>query len=472
MAFFTFEFLVFFTAFFLMYWLCQKKPGFQNVLLIAASYLFVFSFQASFAYVLAGYTLFVYFLANILSRRVPARLIYILLGIGVLGCFTVFKYYGFLQESLQIALLKANIEVELPTLTLLVPLGLSFYVFHSVSYVVSVCRKEIEKAPFWDVVLYLCFFPSIVSGPINRAISFMPQIQAPERNIVDYKKALLLIILSVVKLFLFSTYLSENFVNPVFSSPILYGPGEILVAVYAYAWEIYFNFSGYTNLVTGIAMLLGFVVPSNFNAPYLATNLKEFWGRWHISLSTFIRDFIYIPLGGNRKGAMRMHLITIFALVVSGIWHGVGVLFVIWGALHGIGLVLTNIKHKLLPPRKGPTESIGQKTKVWVARIFTFHLLCLTWVFFRSATFNEAVTMLTQLGAEGGLASLLASAPQLIAFWVLLFLYPLCVSLYHSAGQCYQRVSWVWYPLPLALFLTLVFILAPAGMPGFIYANF
>lgn len=472
MNFFSFEFLASFTAFFLIYWLCQKKTGLQNTLLIAASYVFVFLFQPSFAYILAGYTLFIYLLANVLSSRLSARRIYILLGIGITGCFTVFKYYGFLQESLQSALLQAGIEAELPTLAILAPLGLSFYAFHSVSYVVSVCRKEIEKASFWNVVLYLCFFPSIVAGPINRAKAFMPQIQATSREVINYKKALLLITLSMVKLFLFSAYLSENFANPVFSSPVNYSAGEILVAVYAYAWNIYFNFSGYTNLVTGIAMLLGFVVPVNFNAPYLATNLKEFWARWHMSLSVFIRDYIYIPLGGNRKGAVRMNINAFIAMVISGIWHGVGLPFIIWGALHGLGIVLMNIKHKLMPPRKDPAETVWQKTTVWIARIFTFHVLCLTWIFFRSATLNDALTMLTQLTAGGFVSSVTASAPLLAAFWILLFLYPSCVNLYHKAGQYYQRVSWVWYPLPLALFMTLVFIFSPSGMPGFIYANF
>ncbi|MBO8125081.1 MBOAT family O-acyltransferase, partial [Klebsiella pneumoniae] len=158
----------------------------------------------------------------------------------------------------------------------------------------------------------------------------------------------------------------------------------------------------------------------NFSAPYLATNLKEFWARWHISLSTFIRDYIYIPLGGNRKGWLRMNLNAFIAMVISGIWHGVGLPFIIWGALHGLGIVLMNIKHKLLPPRTEPAETLWQKTGVWTARIFTFHVLCLTWIFFRSATLSDAVTMLTQLTADGFIASVIASAPLIIAFWLLL----------------------------------------------------
>ena len=185
MNFFSFEFLASFTAFFLIYWLCQKAPfteypfnyGELSVCLLI---------RASFAYVLAGYTLFIYLLTNVLSSRLSARAVYSLLAAGIIGCFTVFKYYGFMQESLQSALLQAGVEVELPVLSVLAPLGLSFYAFHSVSYVVSVCRKEIEK-PLLDVVLYLCFFPSIVAGPINRAKAFMPQVQAASREIIDYK---------------------------------------------------------------------------------------------------------------------------------------------------------------------------------------------------------------------------------------------------------------------------------------------
>lgn len=474
MNFFSFEFLGAFTAFFVLYWLCQKKTSLQNVLLITASYLFVYSFSANFAYILFGYTLIIYVLANHLSKHLSNKWVFSLLALTILTFFTLFKYYSFFQESIQRGLNGLGIEVSLPTLEILAPLGLSFYAFHSVSYVVSVGRKEIEKASFLNVVLYLSFFPSIVAGPINRAIAFMPQIQAASREVIDYKKALLLITLAIVKLFLFSAYLSENFSNPVFSAPASYSAGEVLIAIYAYAWYIYFNFSGYTNLVTGIAMLLGFKVPVNFNAPYISVNLKDFWGRWHISLSLFIRDYIYIPLGGNRKGFARMNLNVFIAMVISGLWHGAGMTFVLWGAIHGLGIVLLNLKHKILPPKKETDSSnpLLASTKMWTARIITFHFICLSWVFFGSATFDDAIMMLTQLTQQGALTALRENAYFIVLFWLLFILYPHFINLQKWIAGRYQQVSWIYYPIPLALFLTIVFMLSPSGMPGFIYANF
>nr|WP_304952572.1 hypothetical protein [Xenorhabdus sp. BG5] len=176
MNFFSFEFLGSFVILLVVYWLLQKAPRLQNGVLILTSYLFVFSFAANFAYILFAYTLFIYFLANILSRYLSNKAIFILLTFGLLSCFTVFKYYSFFQESIQQTLANVEINVELPVLELLMPLGLSFYAFHSVSYVVSVCKKELPAAPLLDVILYLCFFPSIVAGPINRAKDFLPQI--------------------------------------------------------------------------------------------------------------------------------------------------------------------------------------------------------------------------------------------------------------------------------------------------------
>lgn len=275
-----------------------------------------------------------------------------------------------------------------------------------------------------------------------------------------------------MKLFLFSAYLSENFVNPVFDAPAGFGVGEILVATYAYAWNIYFNFSGYTNLVTGIALLLGFRVPVNFNAPYMANNLKEFWARWHISLSTFIRDYIYIPLGGNRKGFGRMNTNVFLAMVISGLWHGAAMTFVVWGAIHGLGIVLLNLKTLCLE-KLGWTQRLPNKAlSALLARIITFHFVCFAWIFFRSQTFDDALTMLSQFAAPGFISSLGSSLGLLIAFWALLLLYPYFVQSYHYVAKKYQNIAWYYYPIPLAVILTIMFMLSPSGMPGFIYANF
>ncbi|MEQ2026097.1 MBOAT family O-acyltransferase [Xenorhabdus szentirmaii] len=473
MNFFSFEFLGSFVILLLVYWLLQKAPKLQNSLLILVSYLFVLSFSVKFAYILFCYTLFIYFLTNILSRYLSNKVIFALLTMGVLGCFTVFKYYSFFQEAIQQSLLNIGIAVELPVLELLMPLGLSFYAFHSISYVVSVCKKELPPASLPDVILYLCFFPSIVAGPINRAKDFLPQIQASSRIMLEPLKALFLISLAITKLFLLSSTLSENLVDPVFEDPSNHHAGQILVAIYAYAWNIYFNFSGYTDLVTGIALLLGFRVPQNFNAPYLAENLQVFWRRWHISLSTFIRDYVYIPLGGNKKGIFRKNLNMFSAMVISGLWHGAGLSFILWGAIHGLGLILQNIKSALFPAeKKHNTSQAKNPVSLFLSRVVTFHFVCFAWVFFRSPTFNDAIAVLHQLVSGDILMAMLSSSPLLAAFWGFFIIYPWLVDLRNKMEKNHHLISWVYYPIPLALILTLVFMLSPSGMPGFIYANF
>ncbi|MDD9339368.1 MAG: MBOAT family protein [Providencia heimbachae] len=472
MNFFSFEFLGSFLAFFLIYWSCQPSAKLQNGLLITASYFFVYSFSPDFAYILFSYTLFIYLLTNWATNWISNKWVYIILATVIIGFFTRFKYYSFFQETIQQTLDKFGLSVGLPIIEILAPLGLSFYVFHSVSYTVSVCRKEMPKADFFDVTLYLAFFPSIVAGPINRAKNFIPQIQAESRVILDGRKAILLICLALAKLFLFSSFLAENYVNPVFDAPVGYSAGEIIVATYAYAWNIYFNFSGYTNLVTGIALLLGFRVPVNFNAPYMAANLKEFWARWHISLSTFIRDYIYIPLGGNRKGFSRMNVNVFLAMVVSGLWHGSAMTFVVWGAIHGLGIVLLNLK-SLCMEKLGWTKTLLNKSvSTLLSRIITFHFVCFAWIFFRSPTFDDAILILNQITAPGFIASVSASLGLIIAFWLLLLAYPFCVQGYHYIARKYPDIAWYYYPIPLAIILTIMFMLSPSGMPGFIYANF
>ncbi|EEG87530.1 MBOAT family protein [Proteus penneri ATCC 35198] len=333
-------------------------------------------------------------------------------------------------------------------------------------------EKRSLKRHFWMSFFIYAFFPSIVAGPINRAKEFLPQIQAPTRKIIDYKGAIMLIVLAIAKLFWLSGWFSTNYVDPVFNAPDLAQSGQVLTAVYAYAWHIYFNFSGYTNLVTGIALLLGFVVPRNFNAPYLAINLADFWRRWHISLSTFIRDYVYIPLGGNRKGVIRQNFNAFAAMVISGLWHGAAMTFIIWGAIHGIGVVLLNIKHRLFPTKKNAPPSALSSLNMLLSWIITFHFVCFAWIFFRSQTVGDALVLIQQLFSVGAWASLQAEGLTLFMFWGLFLLYPCFVTLRDIVARLEKRVPWYVYPLPLALILTIIFMLSPDGVPGFIYASF
>ncbi len=471
MNFLSFDFLAVFACFLLLYWLPFHVRYTRNLLLTCASYAFVTLFDIRFALILAGYTLFIYLLANHGTRRLRPALVYGLLTTAIIGLFITFKHYGFFRDSIQQLLNSAGLMLDLPVLGLLLPIGLSYYSFHSVSYVVDCQNNPDARASFPDVVLYLAFFPSLVAGPINRASHFMPQIQTPDRTLLEPRRALLLVALAMLKLFLFSAWLSDYRVNPAFADIQGHTAAELLVAIYAYAWTIYCNFSGYTDLVTGIALLLGFRLPVNFNAPYLATNLKEFWGRWHISLSSFIRDYVYIPLGGGRRGPWRTSIHVMLAMLLSGLWHGAAMTFLVWGALHGLGVVLLNLKQRLWPAAQYQQTAV-QSLENGLSRLLCFHFICLTWVFFRSDSLEQAGQLLARLADGGERASWQQQWPALLAAAAVFLLYPLLVRWKNQLEQSSESIRWALYPVGLSLLLIIVFVLAPPGMPNFIYAAF
>ncbi|MGC3894508.1 MBOAT family O-acyltransferase [Pseudomonas urmiensis] len=467
MSFLSIEFGLCFTLFFLLYWSLCWSVRLQNVLLLTASYALVASFSLHSLYILLGYSALVYLLGQ-LTARYPGRWFNpVLLLALVLGCFYLFKYQEFFVAGAQSALAALGLTVSLPVLELLVPIGLSFYAFHSVTYLVSINRRELAPAPVLDLALYLAFFPSLVAGPVNRAAHMLPQIRPQAmRQVLEPQRALGLIALAVVKLFFFSAWLGSEWVDPVFDTPGSASPEQVLLSVYGYSFLIYFNFSGYTNLVTGIALLLGVRLPDNFNAPYAAHNLKEFWARWHISLSRFIRDYVYIPLGGNRQGVWRGNLNMLLAMLVSGLWHGASLNFIIWGALHGVGLAIYKLFDQLLP---GFARLPGAGL---LARLLTFHYVAFAWIFFRSPTLDSALEMLGDI-AQVSVAGLNSSSGLLILASVLLVAsYPQWLSLLRQGFAASQRLPWQLYPIPLALFVSLVIFASQSGVPGFIYASF
>jgi len=460
------EFGLCFILFFLVYWSVCWSTRLQNVLLLTASYAILASFSLDFLYILLGYTALVYLL-GLLSERFPGRsFVNGLMLLLVLGCFYLFKYQDFFTSTVQSAFAQLGLEVSLPLLEVLLPVGLSFYTFHSVSYLVSINRGELKPGSPFDLSLYLAFFPSLIAGPVNRATDMLPQIRpAQARQVLEPQRALGLIALAVVKLFFLSSWLANEWVDPVFESSASFSAEQILRSVYGYSFLIYFNFSGYTDLVTGIALLLGFHLPLNFNFPYTARNLKEFWGRWHISLSTFIRDYVYIPLGGNRRGVWRGNLNMLLAMLISGLWHGASVNFIIWGALHGVGLALYKLFSHWLPER--PTW-LGADL---LARLLTFHYVAFAWIFFRCASLGDAIEMLGGLGGMSR-AGLVSNGLSLLGCLLFVAIYPQIVALTRRLFDASVRLPWLLYPVPLGLFICVVIFASPSGVPGFIYASF
>lgn len=461
-ALFSVEFLLGFWLFFVVYWLIAPLPKLQNVLLLVCGYYFVYLTSAYSLLVLLSWSACVWLMVTLASREKYRSKAVGILVILMLLYFLVFKYCMPVTEWLHGFIEAKNISLPAPVINILLPLGLSFYLFNSVSLVQAVAKKEIIKPGIISVLLYVNFTPTFIAGPVNRATDLFPQILASTRHVIDFKKALCLIALALVKLFLLSTWLNDAFVTPVFSLPGEQSGWDTLIAVYGWAWNIYFNFSGYTNLVTGLAMLLGFSIPKNFNHPYLAESLKVFWRDWHISLSTFIRDYIYFPLGGNRKGFTRAQVNTMVAMTLSGIWHGAGVNFLLWGAIHGIGLVIYNMWARLV---KNPLPAV-------FSRLLTFHYVCFAWIFFRAESFDDAMLFLQNI-YHSELSAITASQFWIISSFIMIIIaYPGFVNLRVRGAEIITGMKWYALPLIFIPVLTAAFFFAPSGVPGFIYANF
>jgi D-alanyl-lipoteichoic acid acyltransferase DltB (MBOAT superfamily) len=307
--------------------------------------------------------------------------------LGVLG---VFKYYGFFVDEFGRLLDSIGLGMPLPLLTLALPIGLSFITFQAISYVVDVKRGLLPPASTLDFGLYLSFFPHVVAGPIVRAREFIPQLAKP-RNPSDVAvgAAVVLIALGLVKKVAIADYLAREVVDPVFGVPEAYAAPDVALAAYAYAAQIYCDFSGYTDIAIGVALLMGFVFPQNFNSPYRATSFRDFWRRWHMTLSRFLRDFLYIPLGGNRGGKWKTARNLMITMTLGGLWHGAAWGFVLWGALHGVCLVV----ERMLSGRV--------KAPAWLRWAIVFHVVVFGWILFRAESLDLVGTFLSQLTEPG-----------------------------------------------------------------------
>ena len=319
-----------------------------------------------------------------------------------IGMLSYFKYFYFLLDLGQMLLASLGIATE-PAIPLeardyFIPAGISFYTFQTLSYTADIYRREITPLKRWiDYLFYLSFFPQLVAGPIVRAKDFIPQIyRRPQLLKAEYGEALTLILSGLVKKAIIGDFIGANLVDLIFAEPTRFTGLENLFAVYGYAMQIYCDFSGYSDMAIGIALLLGFRFNINFDSPYQSGNITEFWRRWHISLSTWLRDYLYIPLGGNRKGQIRTYVNLLVTMLLGGLWHGAAVRFILWGAIHGVALAL----HKLYMQVFG---ALGWRRKEpfkiqrFLGQIITFHLVCFAWIFFRADSMETALSVITQI---------------------------------------------------------------------------
>jgi alginate O-acetyltransferase complex protein AlgI len=332
-----------------------------------------------------------------------------------LGVLSVFKYWNFAADSLASLFAFAGLRVSATHLRLVLPFGISFFTFETMSYTIDVYRKELPPADrYLDYLLFVCFFPHLVAGPIVRPRQMLPQLKAPPVHDPDMQaRGLWLIATGLAKKIAIGDMLSGNLVGRAFGNPERYSSVELVVAVYAYAVQIYCDFSGYTDVAIGSALLFGYRLPENFDSPYAAESLQDFWRRWHISLSTWLRDYLYVPLGGSRNGSWQTYRNLMITMVLGGLWHGASWNFVIWGALHGGGLAATRMWQRARAGRAHANGWLGSALAV----LLTFHFVCLAWVFFRAPTLGHAWLTLSRI-ARGttGAANL---SPRIVGLVVL-----------------------------------------------------
>ena len=361
----------------------------RKAFLVLASWAFYMSWFPPFGALLLGATLLDYTLGRrievttVLWRRRLLLLVSVASNLGVLGFF---KYGHFLASNAATLL---GTPGDPPLLDLILPIGISFYTFESLSYVIDVYRGEPACRSPLDFALFLSFFPHLVAGPIVRPRAFLPQLgRAPTITGAQVERALARIAQGFIKKMILADGLGR-YVDAVWLVPDAYPSLNVALAIYAYAFQIYFDFSGYTDIALGIAQLWGFELPENFARPYTANDPRQFWQRWHISLSTWLRDYLYVSLGGNRRGPMRTRVNLFLTMVLGGLWHGAAWNFVLWGAFHGAWLV----GHRAWAARR-PVS----RWPAWMRRLGTFHLVCLGWVLFRAPSLSAAYRLLSTLG--------------------------------------------------------------------------
>jgi D-alanyl-lipoteichoic acid acyltransferase DltB (MBOAT superfamily) len=458
----------FFLLVFVLAWSLQRSNDWRKIMLLVASWIFYGAWDWRFVALLIASGVLNWGAARLIiaagdhERRRKAWLIAgIFINLAILGFF---KYYGFFMEQFEALLRSVGWGRDLPIMQVVLPVGISFFTFQGMSYVIDIYRRQTAPAGLLDMTLLMSFFPHLVAGPIVRASHLIPQFHQPPRLTRGMAAmGVLLIVWGLFKKTVIASELSTGFVDPVFFDPAAHSSTDLIFVAYGYAVQIYCDFSAYSDMAVGLAALLGYRFPHNFNQPYRASSLQDFWRRWHISLSSWLRDYLYISLGGSRNGLFRLCLALMTTMLLGGLWHGASWNFVIWGALHGGVLAIERLWREFKPkaaPDLPPVLGI----------IITFHIVTLGWIFFRSTSFADAFAFLGGLGA-GGASTLLTP--------LMLGLIILGMALHALPPRAIQGVAARVRAMPAALvgivaglLILTIDSMRPEGVAPFIYYQF
>ena len=411
-------FLFLFAGFLLFYALLRRSTSVRIIYVILFSLYFYYKSSGVYFLLLVFAAASDYWIARALyrTRRPWLRRSWVVLSIAVnIGMLGYFKYTNFLIDISNRLFGEGFLQFR----NIFLPVGISFFVFQSLSYTIDIYRRQLRPLDRWtDYLFYLSFFPQLVAGPIVRAKDFIPQIRRPLHVSREmFGTGVFLILTGLFKKAIVSDYISLNFVDRIFDEPLLYSGFECLAGIYGYALQIYCDFSGYSDMAIGIALLLGFHFPKNFDAPYKSATITEFWRRWHISLSSWLRDYLYISLGGNRKGRVRTYVNLLLTMLLGGLWHGAAVRFILWGGLHGAALALHKIWMAAVPGAKADGSQMHRLSRIG-GILLTFNLVCFGWLMFRAESMQTVSLMLHQIFSNFNLAV----APQVLKGYLSVFL--------------------------------------------------
>ncbi len=468
------NYLLFLALVFFAYWFLARQRRATTILLVVVSYYFYALWNWKSLLLIFSLSTIDFLTAQEIGATDNPRTRKMLLGVSVatdIGALIIFKYFNFFSASLTDTLNRLGLGTSHQILHhFILPLGLSFLTFRSLSYVIDVYRGTMKPTErYWDYLAFVAFFPTLIAGPVVRAKDLLPQFrETPHLTSEDGARAIFLIMLGFVKKLAIADYLAHNLVERVFDQPQLYSTIEVGAAVYGYALQIYCDFSGYSDIAIGSALLLGLRLPENFNAPYQALNLPDFWRRWHITLSNWLTDYVYFSIGGLRKRPWHPYRNLLLTMLIGGLWHGAAWSFVLWGGLHGVGLSVNRWwETRRRKERRAPRQEWWIKALCVLA---TFHFVCFTWIFFRAGSLTQAWLVLSRFKA------LEFSAPNLAwpVIFVMLVGYAAHWIPYHALNKL--REGWILLPAPVQA----AFILALAVGLGkwsnadvqFIYGNF
>lgn len=477
------KYALFLPIVFILFWVCPQR--WRVPILLIASYVFYMSWRPIYILLILGLTVLNYFAGMVIAAQ-PARkkLWMVLAVVANLATLAFFKYAYFIDETLMSLLKPVGVQVSAIPFDIILPLGISFFVFEFIHYVVDVYRGSPPVKSFLGFALFASFFPTQIAGPIKRYQDFVPQfLQTAKFSSVYLDEGGTLILLGLFKKVMIADNLAF-FVQGGFANPALFTGLDLWIFTYAFAFQIYFDFSGYTDIARGSAKLFGYKVPINFNLPYLAQNIAEFWHRWHISLSTWLRDYLFIPLGGSRCSKWLTYRNLLLTMTLGGLWHGAAMHFLLWGAYHGLLLVLHKEFVAVRDRIKPLAYLVNSKAGACLSTLFTFHAVCIGWVFFRAETTESCFSILRKMffldtvGQPAAMSALnLPSINYPLIYPSIYMLLPI-LALAHILSGYINKKGWLArVPMPVKslycfVLIFVIFVFSPDKSPRFIYFQF